>query len=67
LKVETGGSVAPQGMNLPGVGRFFGGRRVRLDWVLRREHGVDLLAVSFVRHAGSDQSTRGLQRAADIP
>ena len=51
-RVETGGTVAShQGMNLPGVEAVPAAvGESDLDWVdFAVEHGVDLLAVSFVR------------------
>ena len=71
-KVETGGSVAShQGMNLPGVEALPSAvGDADLDWVnFACDHGVDLLAVSFVRHASDldPVHTRLAERAADIP
>ena len=71
-KVETGGSVASrQGMNLPGVEALPSAvGDADLDWVnFACEQGIDLLAVSFVRHASDLDPVlaRLAERAADIP
>jgi pyruvate kinase len=71
-KVETGGSVAShQGMNLPGVEALPAAvGEADLDWVdFAVEHDIDLLAVSFVRHATDLEPVhaRLAERAADIP
>jgi pyruvate kinase len=71
-KVETGGSVAShQGMNLPGVEALPAAvGEADLDWVdFACEHGIDLLAVSFVRHASDldPVHARLAERDADIP
>jgi pyruvate kinase len=71
-KVETGGSVAShQGMNLPGVEALPAAvGEADLDWVdFACEHDVDLLAVSFVRHASDldPVHARLAERDADIP
>jgi pyruvate kinase len=71
-KVETGGSVAShQGMNLPGVEALPAAvGEADLDWVdFACEHDIDLLAVSFVRHASDLEPVhaRLAERDADIP
>jgi pyruvate kinase len=71
-KVETGGSVAShQGMNLPGVEALPAAvGEADLDWVdFACEHDIDLLAVSFVRHAADldPVHARLAERKADIP
>ena len=71
-KVETGGSVAShQGMNLPGVEALPAAvGEADLGWVdFACEHDIDLLAVSFVRHASDldPVHARLAERNADIP
>ncbi len=71
-KVETGGTVAShQGMNLPGVEALPSAvGESDLDWVdFAIEHEIDLLAVSFVRHASDldPVNARLAERGADIP
>jgi pyruvate kinase len=70
--VEAGGAVAShQGLNLPGTEvPLPSASRVDLDWVdFSVEHGVDLLAVSFVRRAEDLQAVERRVRVAgaDIP
>jgi len=71
-RVETGGTVAShQGMNLPGVEAVPSAvGESDLDWVdFAIDHGVDLLAVSFVRRAGDLDPVHGrlAERGEDIP
>ena len=71
-RVETGGSVAShQGMNLPGVEAVPAAvDDSDLDWVdFAVDHGVDLLAVSFVRSASDldPVHARLEERGEDIP
>jgi pyruvate kinase len=71
-RVETGGSVAShQGMNLPGVEAVPAAvDQSDLDWVdFAIDHGVDLLAVSFVRSASDldPVHARLEERGEDIP
>ena len=71
-RVETGGTVAShQGMNLPGVEAVPAAvDDSDLDWVdFAIDHGVDLLAVSFVRSASDldPVHARLEERGADIP
>ena len=71
-RVETGGTVAShQGMNLPGVEAVPAAvDESDLDWVdFAIDHGVDLLAVSFVRKASDldPVHARLEERGADIP
>ena len=71
-RVETPGTVAShQGMNLPGVEALPAAvGESDLDWVdFACEHGIDLLAVSFVRHAGDLEpvNARLAERGVDIP
>jgi pyruvate kinase len=70
--VEVGGAVAShQGLNMPGTEvPLPSASRVDLDWVdFSVEHGVDLLAVSFVRRAEDLQAVERRVRVAgaDIP
>ncbi|MGH2966565.1 MAG: pyruvate kinase [Solirubrobacterales bacterium] len=70
--VEVGGRVAShQGLNMPGTEMHLpSAGRADLDWVdFAVQHGVDLLAVSFVRRA---EDLQGVERrvrvaGADIP
>ena len=71
-RVETGGTVAShQGMNLPGVEAVPAAvDDSDLDWVdFAVDHGVDLLAVSFVRSASDldPVHARLQERGEDIP
>ena len=71
-RVETGGTVAShQGMNLPGVEAVPAAvDDSDLDWVdFAIDHGVDLLAVSFVRSASDldPVHARLEERGEDIP
>ena len=71
-RVETGGTVAShQGMNLPGVEAVPAAvDESDLDWVdFAVDHGVDLLAVSFVRSASDldPVHARLEERGEDIP
>jgi pyruvate kinase len=71
-RVETGGTVAShQGMNLPGVEAVPAAvDESDLDWVdFAIDHGVDLLAVSFVRKASDldPVHARLEERGEDIP
>jgi pyruvate kinase len=71
-KVETGGTVAShQGMNLPGVEALPSAvGESDLEWVdFAVEQDLDLLAVSFVRHASDLDSVQArlTERDADIP
>jgi pyruvate kinase len=71
-RVETGGTVAShQGMNLPGVEAVPAAvDDSDLDWVdFAVDHGVDLLAVSFVRSAAdlAPVHARLKERGEDIP
>jgi pyruvate kinase len=71
-RVETGGTVAShQGMNLPGVEAVPAAvDESDLDWVdFAIDHGVDLLAVSFVRSASDldPVHARLEERGEDIP
>jgi len=71
-RVETGGTVAShQGMNLPGVEAVPAAvDQSDLDWVdFAIDHGVDLLAVSFVRSASDldPVHARLVERGEDIP
>jgi pyruvate kinase len=70
--VEVGGTVAShQGLNLPGTDVALpSASRTDLDWVdFAVEHGIDLLAVSFVRRAEDLQPVERRVRVAgaDIP
>ena len=70
--VEVGGAVAShQGLNMPGTEvPLPSAGRVDLDWVdFAVEHGIDLLAVSFVRRAEDLQPVERRVRVAgaDIP
>ncbi len=70
--VEVGGAVAShQGLNMPGTEvPLPSASRVDLDWVdFSVEHGIDLLAVSFVRRAEDLQAVERRVRVAgaDIP
>ncbi len=71
-RVETGGTVAShQGMNLPGVEAVPAAvDDSDLDWVdFAVDHGVDLLAVSFVRSATDLEPVHARleERGEDIP
>jgi pyruvate kinase len=71
-RVETGGTVAShQGMNLPGVEAVPSAvGESDLDWVdFAIDHGIDLLAVSFVRRASDldPVHARLQERGEDIP
>ena len=71
-RVETGGTVAShQGMNLPGVEAVPAAvDDSDLDWVdFAVDHGIDLLAVSFVRSASDldPVHARLKERGEDIP
>jgi pyruvate kinase len=71
-RVETGGTVAShQGMNLPGVESVPSAvGESDLDWVdFAIDHGIDLLAVSFVRRASDldPVHARLKERGEDIP
>jgi pyruvate kinase len=71
-KVETGGTVTShQGMNLPGVEALPAAvGESDLEWVdFAVEQDLDLLAVSFVRHASDLDSVQArlTERGADIP
>lgn len=71
-RVETGGTVAShQGMNLPGVEAVPAAvDESDLDWVdFAIDHGVDMLAVSFVRSASDldPVHARLEERGEDIP
>jgi pyruvate kinase len=71
-RVETGGTVAShQGMNLPGVEAVPAAvDESDLDWVdFAVDHGIDLLAVSFVRKASDldPVHARLAERGEDIP
>ncbi|MGH2979687.1 MAG: pyruvate kinase [Solirubrobacterales bacterium] len=71
-RVETGGTVAShQGMNLPGVEAVPSAvGESDLDWVdFAIDHGIDLLAVSFVRRASDldPVHARLAERDQDIP
>ncbi len=70
--VEVGGAVAShQGLNMPGTEvPLPSASRIDLDWVdFSVEHGVDLLAISFVRRAEDLQAVERRVRVAgaDIP
>jgi pyruvate kinase len=70
--VEVGGAVAShQGLNMPGTEVSLpSASRVDLDWVdFSVQHGIDLLAVSFVRRAEDLQAVERRVRVAgaDIP
>ncbi len=70
--VEVGGAVAShQGLNLPGTEVSLPAAGAEdLDWVdFAIEHGIDLLAVSFVRNASDLEAVQRRVRAAgaDIP
>ena len=70
--VEVGGAVAShQGLNLPGTEVSLPAAGAEdLDWVdFAIEHGIDLLAVSFVRNASDLETVQRRVRAAgaDIP
>lgn len=71
-RVETGGTIAShQGMNLPGVEAVPAAvGESDLDWVdFAIEHGIDLLAVSFVRRASDldPVHARLAERGQDVP
>jgi pyruvate kinase len=71
-KVETGGTVTShQGLNLPGVEAVpVSVGPSDLDWVdFAVEHGIDLIAVSFVRSAADLEpvNARLAERGADMP